>query len=143
LIDLLGREEIVVESWIPKARWNGVPFDLRFVVIAGKMRHVVGRANASPFTNLNLGASRIERDAMEQRFGDSWSTVESLAERASAEIPNATVLGIDLLVRPGLKRFALLEANAFGDYLPNLLHDGDTTYEAELRAVGAAAEELV
>jgi hypothetical protein len=143
LIDLLGHEEVLVESWLPKARLNGVPFDLRLVVIGGTLRHVVGRANSSPFTNLNLDACRIPREAVEHHLGKSWSTAQELAERAAAELPEALVLGIDLLVRPSFQRFALLEANAFGDYLPGLFHRGESTYEAALRAIASMAEEPV
>ncbi len=44
-------------------------------------------------------------------------------------------LGIDLLIKPNKREFALLEANAFGDYLPRLTHNGHSTYEAELVAI--------
>jgi hypothetical protein len=143
LVDLLGREEILVEAWLPKARWNALPFDLRLVVIGGQLRHVVGRAGSSPFTNLNLDARRVPREAVEQRLGETWPRVESTAELAAREIPGALVLGIDLLVRSDLKRLALLEANAFGDYLPGLTDRGESTYEAEWKAVGTAVEEPV
>lgn len=136
LIDTLAVEEIVVEEWLPKARWNGTPFDLRIVTVAGRARHVVGRANASPFTNLNLDARRMPREAVEHRLGASWPELNSLAEQAAAQIPDACALGLDILVRPNRRSFALLEANAFGDYLPGLLHDGESTYEAQLRAAG-------
>ena len=65
LVDTLGLERIVVEDWLPKARWQGKPFDLRLVMINGGVAHVVGRANHSPFTNLNLDAQRIARDDLE------------------------------------------------------------------------------
>jgi hypothetical protein len=135
LIDTLGMEDVVVEDWLPKARWQGTPFDLRIVTIAAQARHVVGRANDSPFTNLNLDAARISCTDVAQRLGESWPEALSLAERAAAQLPEATTLGLDVLVRPCLNRFAVLEANAFGDYLPGLLYEGATTYEAELQSV--------
>lgn len=135
LIDTLGTEQIIVEEWLPKARWNSKPFDLRLVMIEGHAAHVVGRSSNSPFTNLNLDATRIRQDQLEEQFGESWPGLLQLSHEAATLFPRATAFGLDLLVRPGRDRFALLEANAFGDYLPGLLYQGMSTYEAELRSV--------
>jgi hypothetical protein len=135
LIDTLGMEQIIVEDWLPKARWQGRPYDLRIVMISGRMCHVVGRANSSPFTNLNLDARRVPRDVVMQQLADAWNSLEGLCEQAVSELPGAGMLALDVLVGPNRKKFALLEANAFGDYLPGLLHEGLSTYEAQLKAV--------
>lgn len=133
LIDTLGMEQIVVEDWLPKARWAGRPYDLRVLMINGEVHHVVGRANASPFTNLNLGALRMSREVVQQQIGDRWPELNSLCESAITVLPEAKMLGLDVLVGPGCRSFKLLEANAFGDYLPGLLHQGQTTYETQLQ----------
>jgi hypothetical protein len=133
LIDELAKEDIIVEDWLPKARYRGVPYDLRVVMVGGQVQHVVGRANSSPFTNLNLDAERLPRDAIEAELGDAWTDLELLCEQAASCLPSANMLGLDVLVRPGRKRFSLLEANAFGDYLPGLLHHGQSTYEWQFR----------
>lgn len=139
LIDTLGMEQIVVEDWLPKARWCGLPYDLRVVMINGRMQHVVGRANASPFTNLNLDAQRISRDVVAGEIGDRWDTLNHLCELAVESLPEAGVFGLDVIVGPRCRDFTLLEANAFGDYLPGLLHNGRSTYEAELCSATAHA----
>jgi hypothetical protein len=133
LIDTLGMEEVFVEDWIPKARHEGLPFDLRVITIGGEPRHVVGRAHSSPFTNLNLDARRLSRETVAEILGEGWREALLLAEQAARGIPNAYALGLDLLVRPSRRRFVMLEANAFGDYLPKLEFEGASTYEAELR----------
>ncbi len=135
LIDTLAMEEVIVERWLPKARWDGRPYDLRIVMIGGRVRHVVGRSSSSPFTNLNLDARRIAREEIVSNLGTVWPELQSLAERAAEQIPGAGMLGLDALVRPRNQGFVLLEANAFGDYLPGLLHEGDTTYAAQFREV--------
>lgn len=134
LIDTLGMEEIVVEDWLPKARWNAKPFDLRIVVIGGKARHAVGRASGSPFTNLNLDAERIPQSALSESLGAGWTLAVDAAERAARQVQGAYYLGMDVLVRPCRRQCAVLEANAFGDYLPGLDWEGDSTYSAELRS---------
>lgn len=133
LVDRLAAEELVIEEWLPKARWLGRPFDVRAIVIGGEVQHAVGRANASPFTNLNLNADRISRDDLMRYLGERWPRMTELCVAAARELPDAGMLGIDVLVRPGGKEFALLEANAFGDYLPGLLHHGLSTWDAEVR----------
>lgn len=138
LVDLLAKERILVEEWLPKARLNGRGFDLRIVTIAGRACHVVGRASSSPFTNLNLDAQRIEAERVCDHLGGVWPHVSEISEQVAASFPRSLYLGVDLLVSPRANSFAILEANAFGDYLPGLLHDGRSTYECELRAVLAA-----
>ena len=58
-----------------------------------------------------------------------------LSQQAASLFPSATSFGLDVLPRSCRKRFTLLEANAFGDYLPGLKHRGMSTYEAELRSL--------
>jgi hypothetical protein len=135
IIDALGKEGLLVERWLPKARLNGRAFDLRVVAIAGRARHVVGRASTSPFTNLNLDARRIPAADVHEQLGDHYAEALATCERAAACFGRSLYVGIDLLVRPDRRSFALLEANAFGDLLPGLLHRGQDTYEAELAAL--------
>jgi len=135
LIDALGRESLIVEAWLPKARFEGRPFDLRVVTIAGRPRHVVGRAGNSPFTNLNLGAKRMDAATVRQHLDSAWRPLQAVCRRVAALFPDSLYLGIDLLVLPDRKRFAVLEANAFGDLLPGLMHRGRSTYEAEIMAL--------
>jgi hypothetical protein len=132
LIDRLGVEDILVEHWLPKARSGGKPFDLRVVMIGGEPQHVVGRANTSPFTNLNLNATRIAPEEVKRQLGETWEHLGAVCRQAALQIPTAGGLGLDVLVRPCLRQLALLEANAFGDYLPGLLYRGRSTYEAEV-----------
>jgi hypothetical protein len=132
LTDTLGVEGIIVEDWLPKSRWDARPFDMRVVVIGGHASHIVGRSSSTPFTNLNLDSRRIPAEILQAHLGEHWDEALSVCEQASSSFPQSTSVGIDLLVRPCRRRFALLEANAFGDYLPRLLADGRDTYSAAL-----------
>ncbi|MBI1771837.1 MAG: hypothetical protein HYR68_05745 [Burkholderiales bacterium] len=49
--------------------------------------------------------------------------------------PRSLYAGLDILLPRNDKLPVLLEANAFGDLLPNLLHNGENTYLAEINAV--------
>lgn len=134
LINTLAMEEVLVEDWLPKARWQGMSFDLRIVTIGGQPRHVVGRASNSPFTNLNLDGTRIDKAEVMQILGTRWDEAERLAAAAASALPEASMLGIDLLPRPSGLGFALLEANAFGDDLPRMIDGELSTHEAQVVA---------
>jgi hypothetical protein len=58
VIDQLCAEKAIIEEWLPKAKHQGVSFDLRIMVINGKMQHFVLRTSTSPMTNLHLGNKR-------------------------------------------------------------------------------------
>jgi glutathione synthase/RimK-type ligase-like ATP-grasp enzyme len=136
LIDELAREGVQVEEWLPKAGLGGSNFDLRVVVIGGEARHVVVRMGQGPMTNLHLGNQRGDLSAVVARMTpDGWQTARRTCERAAAVFPHSLLLGIDLLIGPDYRRFAVLEANAFGGLLPGVLSEGEDTYEAEVRAV--------
>ena len=47
--------------------------------------------------------------------------------------------GVDLMFEPSLTRHRIIEANAFGDLLPNLSRDGLDVYGWQLRRMRAAA----
>jgi hypothetical protein len=136
LIDALAREGVQVEEWLPKAGLDDCVFDLRVVVIGGEARHVVVRMGQGPMTNLHLGNRRGDLSAVVARMGpDAWQAARRMCERAAAVFPHSLLLGIDLLIAPDYRRFAILEANAFGGLLPGVLSEGEDTYEAEARAV--------
>lgn len=137
LIDTLGMEEILVENWLPKACWNRRNFDLRVITTRGRVTHLVGRASFSPFTNLNLDAQRIPGPLVVEHLGEHWERAKALCEQASREFPDALAMGIDLLVKPSGQDFVLLEANAFGDYLPGLTASGKSTYEMQIQCLRA------
>lgn len=137
LIDAVCRERSLAEVWLPKAGFDGRRFDLRVVVIAGCAAHVVVRQSSGPMTNLHLGNRRGDMPRLRERMGEvNWKTAMTTCERASAAFPRSLYTAVDLLVAPSFRRVAVAEVNAFGDLLPNVLHDGQDTYSAELAALG-------
>lgn len=129
LFAFLCREGAHVERWLPKAHQDGRNFDLRVVTIGGRARHMVVRASRSPLTNLHLGNRRGDQEAARAAAGPRWSGILELCERAAAVVPDAHYVGWDVLVTPGFRRAYILEGNAFGDLLPNVLCDGLSTYD--------------
>lgn len=138
LIDTLATQQVIVERWVPKARYNGKQFDVRAVVIDGRSRHKVARMSASPMTNLHLGNERGDLDELCDEFGDALlDRIDASAEAALAAFSRSLYAGVDVLVTPGGGSCFALEINAFGDLIPNLTHEGQDTYTAQVHAMDA------
>ncbi|QDT40549.1 hypothetical protein Pan241w_06060 [Gimesia alba] len=134
LIDLLCRERVHVEKWLPKASLKrGTTFDLRVVVINGRARHFVVRESRSPLTNLHLGNRRGDGNQLIQSMGESnWSDTLNLCEQVAGLYPESFQIGVDLLLTPGFRQRFILELNAFGDLLPEVRFEGRDTYQSEV-----------
>lgn len=136
LINALCRHHVHVEQWLPKAGIDNQTFDLRIVVIAGQVRHVVVRMSRSPMTNLHLLNQRGDSDLLRRRMGpEAWEAICHTCARVMACFPASLYAGLDVLISPSYHRHAILECNAFGDLLPGVLWEGRDTYEAEVAAM--------
>ncbi|WP_406728968.1 STM4014 family protein [Streptomyces sp. GD-15H] len=144
IVDALAPDGLHLERWLPKASLRGRVTDLRIVVVAGRATHAVVRTSSSPLTNLHLGGSRGDLDAVRDAVraaGGRWTDVLALCERAAACFPHTLCVGVDLLPAIGWRRFAVGEVNAFGDLLPRLTGlpgsgaEGLGTYAAQIAAV--------
>ncbi|WP_254512426.1 STM4014 family protein [Anatilimnocola floriformis] len=140
ICDFLCGEGAHVEEWLPKARQDERELDLRVVTIGGRARHAVVRTSRSPITNLHLGNRRGDLSSLKTAMGARWKIVTEICEQAAAAFPQALSIGWDLLVTPGFRRAYILEGNAFGDLLPNVLFRGDSTYAATIRVAASQGQ---
>ncbi|RFU42970.1 hypothetical protein DZF91_03765 [Actinomadura logoneensis] len=145
LVDALAPDGLHVERWMPKAGLDGRVLDLRVVVVGGVPTHAVVRTSTVPMTNLHLGGRRGDLGTVRAALGaDGWREAMDVCARAAACFPRSLMVGVDLLVGVGWRRFAVGEVNAFGDLLPGLpgLPDGPATgvdtYTAQVRAAMSA-----
>ncbi|HSI32097.1 MAG TPA: STM4014 family protein [Tepidisphaeraceae bacterium] len=134
LIDALCAHRVHVERWLPKAGLLGRTFDLRVVVIGGRARHAVARLSRTPMTNLHLLNDRADADLVRRHVGEpAWAAAMASCERAVGRgFARSLYAGVDLMFTADLRRHAVIEANAFGDQIPGVLHDGAETYDAEI-----------
>jgi HAD superfamily hydrolase (TIGR01549 family) len=140
---LLG-QGAVIERWLPKAALGDggdggnkdKNFDLRVVVIRGRAHQIVVRSSEHPMTNLHLGNARGDLDAMRALIGASGlAALDTLCAQVGAAFPRAHYLGADVLIpEHDHASPVIIEANAFGDLLPNVMVEGDDSYTAEVRA---------
>lgn len=143
IVNLLCEQGVHVEQWLPKARApscdasdGGLPeeFDLRVMVIGGKVQHLVVRQSSRPMTNLHLNSRRGDVPAVLEMLGDQWARIQETCRQTLLLFPGCHYAGIDVAVMPGCRRHAVLEINAFGDLLPRIEHNGLSTYAAEISA---------
>ncbi|WP_115563429.1 STM4014 family protein [Xanthomonas arboricola] len=139
LVDAIAAQGAYLEQWIPKPRAPGLPgyhYDLRVVAFDGAARQRVARASRGPLTNLHLGNRRLPAQAWQS--ADVDAAVASAVAHAASVFADSRMIGFDLIQRAG--RCHVLEANGFGDLLPELRWQGRTTYEdqAALGAIAAA-----
>ncbi|MEN7550539.1 STM4014 family protein [Rapidithrix thailandica] len=131
IINTLAKEHLYMEQWLPKTQTENGLFDLRCVSIGGKARQMVMRQSHHPMTNLHLGNQRGDLEQLQNRLPeDQWHSILQIAEKAARVFPQSNVLGLDIALNPKQKNPFVIEANAFGDLLPHVLHRGETTYEA-------------
>ena len=136
IVDALAPDGLHVERWVPKAGFDGRVVDLRILVVAGRATHVVVRSSRSPLTNLHLGNARGDVEALRSSVGEqAWERALTIAEEAAAVFGSTLHAGVDLLARPGWRRFSVCEVNAFGDLLPRVSHEGRDTYAEQLHAL--------
>lgn len=121
-----------VERAVPKARLDGAVFDLRVLVVDGAPAFTVVRQSRHPITNLHLGGWRGDLAALERAAPpEVLDAVHGSCLRA-AELQGCFHLGVDVLVEPRFRGHRLLEANAFGDLIPNLSYDGRDVYAHQI-----------
>lgn len=137
VLDFLFSQEAFVEPWIAKPLHGGKAWDLRILGVAGRARHRLARLSRGPMTNLHLGNERLDPAALDLS-ADDWSQVEAVVASALARFPESLYAGLDVVVQREPERptcAVVLEANAFGDLLPGLVHEGRDPWEAQLEAL--------
>ena len=136
LIETLLPHRVHVERWLPKAALGRRVCDLRAVVIGGQPRQMVVRTSRTPLTNLHLGSRRGDLALLRKLVPTAeWAAVEHTCRLAAARFPRSLQLGLDILLTPGFREHFLLEINAFGDLLPNILDRGQDCYDSQVAAV--------
>ncbi len=134
LVGFLLREGAQVECAVPKARLERAYFDCRVLCIAHEPRFVVVRQNHHVVTNLHLGGWRGQLELLQARVPpEAWAAAMQSC-RAVAKCYGALHVGIDLMFEPDFTKHRVIEVNAFGDLLPNLVVNGQTVYDAEIEA---------
>jgi glutathione synthase/RimK-type ligase-like ATP-grasp enzyme len=136
LIDNLSKHCVHVEKWIPKAGFQDRIFDLRVLVIGQKAHQIVVRSSKSPITNLHLLNKRGDLEALKSKLESSmWEKAMVLCQNTMKVFEKSLYAGIDLMFAASFRSQYILEVNAFGDLLPNVLVNQLNSYECEILEV--------
>lgn len=139
LVDAVIADGAVVERWIPKATVAGGPFDMRVLVIDGRVAQRIARVGRGTITNLHLDATRLDLDVALHRWGAGCrAAVLDACTRAAGCFPGHLAVGVDVMI-DAAGRPHVLECNAWGDHLPGLLVDGLDSYDLQVRALSRQA----
>ena len=130
ILDLLLLEGIHIEQWIPKSAHHGRVFDLRALAVCGELAHLLGRQSKGPITNLHLGNSRLNVNEL-TNIDQLRQSCSSAIKQISKVFNQSMYSGIDFIVPRGTHRVVVVDVNPFGDLIPNLKHQGMSTYEME------------
>jgi hypothetical protein len=137
LLGFILGEGAQVERSVPKARLDGAFFDCRVLVVDGEAAFTVVRQSRHPITNLHLGGWRGDPAALRRAVGDAGLAEAEASCCAVARLHGDPLqLGVDLLYEAGFAGHRVIEANAFGDLLPNLEREGLDVYAWQIERAG-------
>ena len=139
VLGFLLREGAQIERAEPKARLEGPDhegrafMDCRILAVAGEPAFTVVRLSRHPITNLHLGGFRGDLDTFHRRVPPHVLEAAHESCRVIAREHGCLHVGVDVLFTPRFDGHRVIEANAFGDLLPNLTREGSSVYEWEIR----------
>jgi hypothetical protein len=138
LVDAILAQDAHVEQWVPKAAIEGRPCDLRVLVVAGEPAHAVLRLAAGPITNLDLGGCRADADFLRRLAPPAtWEAMMADCRRFAATLPHNLHVAFDVALTVGFRRHVFFEANAFGDLIRRVRHEGLDPYECQVARLPA------
>ncbi|KAL9644556.1 hypothetical protein ABK040_009420 [Willaertia magna] len=139
VINFICDEGVIVEEWLEKANYLGRGnFDLRIIVVAGKMMNFVVRTSRNPMTNLHLGNKRGDCDdflrLIHKKAPGSWERIQETCWKLyHLCFPNCVCLGVDMMLTPDFNEHYVIEVNGFGDLIPRVYYDNLDTYQVQVR----------
>ncbi|MBP2655814.1 MAG: glutathione synthase/ribosomal protein S6modification protein [Firmicutes bacterium] len=120
-----------IETWIPKAAYQGTHFDTRVLVAAKTPQYFITRLSKTPITNLHLGNQR--RNSSEVFTAGQLAVLSQAAADVMKVFNKSLYAGIDIVCSPGYKPY-VIDVNPFGDLFHNLLGTEANVYYYEIKA---------
>ncbi|GAA0114739.1 STM4014 family protein [Clostridium senegalense] len=133
ILNLLLKEEIIVEKWIPKSIHNGLSYDLRVVYQYGKIDFIVGRGSKTPITNLHLNNCGIDIEDI-KLSKEIKVKIENLCFRAMQCFKGLNSAGIDILITPKGNPM-IIEINGQGDLIYKDIFNENKIYKSQMRGM--------
>ncbi|MEH3148601.1 MAG: STM4014 family protein [Methylobacterium frigidaeris] len=138
LVDAILARDAHAEQWVPKAAPGGRPCDLRLLVVGGEVAHTVLRTASGPITNLDLGGRRADADGLRALAPPAaWDALREECRRFAGLFPDNLHVAFDVALTASLRRHVVFEANAFGDLIRRVRHQGLDPYEWQVARLPA------
>lgn len=139
----LFRQGITIQRAINKSTINGDNFDVRTIVINGKVEFTIFRVSRHPITNLHLGGYRGDWDRCRAAIPDRvWLDAMDDCVRA-AELYHSHIVGVDLAFDRDYFGHRIIELNPFGDFFPGWMNkNGQSIYHVELESMFEMARQI-
>lgn len=127
LIDL----DVIVERWYPKARINGLIYDLRVVYQFGKIDYIVVRTSKGPVTNLHLNnmAVSYEKLGFDE---DKYNEINVLCSNAIKLFDGMQMAGIDIMLDSNKLKPRIIEVNGQGDLIYQDIYSENKIYKNQV-----------
>lgn len=133
IVNLLLKEEVIIEKATEKDRVENLTYDLRVVYQFGKIDFIVARGSNGPITNLHLNNNPLELSKI-NLTNTELEKIESLCARAVDLYDGLNVAGIDILVTPR-REFKIIEINAQGDLIYQDIYNENIIYTNQLKFI--------
>ncbi len=130
-LEQLLKLDCVVERWYAKAEYEGFSYDLRAVVLDGKMQFLLGRLSKGPITNLHLNNHPMEADKL-AITETALKEIALLCKKAVMCFPGIRIAGIDILLEKGSMRPRIIEMNAQGDLIYQDIFHENSIYRRQV-----------
>lgn len=136
LVDEILKQDVIIEHWVQKAKYQGLSYDLRVVYQYGHISYIVVRGSKSPITNLHLNNGAIYYDALSLPR-DIHNRIVQLCHDTMACLPGLFSAGIDILVTPKGSPM-VIEVNGQGDLVYQDIFDKNQIYRSQV--IGAVKQ---
>lgn len=132
---MICAEGATAEAELPRLRLDGKTCDIRIITVAGRADWAMLRLSDGPITNLHLLNHRADAAQLQELIGaDNWRALLATAEATAALFPACLSLGIDMAIAPDHRRHAVIEVNAFGDFVKGAVNaQGQTPHDAQMQ----------
>lgn len=131
-LDRILALDCVIERWYAKAEYKNCSYDLRAVVLDGKIEYLLGRLSRGPVTNLHLNNHPLEagEPGIPERVLEE---IALLCKKATDCFEGIRIAGIDILLEKGSLRPRIIEMNAQGDLIYQDIFHENRIYKRQVQ----------
>ena len=135
-LNFLIKQGVTIQKGISKSTIDGDNFDVRVIVIEGKVEFTIFRVSRHPVTGLHFGGYRGDWDRCRAAIPDrAWYDAMDSCQRA-AELYNVPMVGVDLAFDRSYMNHFIIELNPFGDFFPVWTNkEGKSIHRVEIESM--------